>query len=310
MAIVILIILLVLMLELPLIISILFNHERPGKEMYINQNRRRDITYFADCAKEEIEDAKINGDLIVYQDGKAAHCVDGAWFEDESTDLLVYSEDDIVIPKIMKFIHNTVYSEGSIKNHASNVDVDALFAKHNITINAPMTINKWVLSEDVLTINAKTTFKSRASGYEVIQVNAPLNFKRLFSKKIRIGNAKDEGLKLPHDLKKENFITKDTFELDEKFILNGDMKGHKDVILPKGSIVNGNIFAEGKIILNEGCRVNGIVFSQDRIEIHKGCVIGEENETISVIARNGITIEDECIIYGFIECDKGSEIVM
>lgn len=310
MAILILTILLILMLELPLIISILYHHDRPGKEMYINQNKKREIAYFAIHAKEEIEDAKINGDLIVYQDGKAAHCVDGDWFDEESTDLLVYSEDDIVIPKIMKSIHNTVYSEGSIKNHASHVDVDALYAKHNITINAPMTVNKWVLSEEVLTINYESTFKSRASSYERIQVNAPLHFIRLFSKKICIGNIVDDGLELPHDLKKEDFITKDHFELDEKFILNGSMKGHKDIILPKGSIVNGNIFAEGKIILNEGCRVNGIVFSQDRIEIHKGCIIGEENETISVIARNGITIEDQCIIYGFIECDKGSKIVI
>lgn len=97
-------------------------------------------------------------------------------------------------------------------------------------------------------------------------------------------------------------ISRQPVVIEPGSLVEGSIKSYQGIVIGDGALVQGNLFAEGGVKV--GCRVSifGHIFSQGVVEIGSGTQIGKEGKIKSVIAKKGLMLQSEVVIWGYVMC--------
>lgn len=82
------------------------------------------------------------------------------------------------------------------------------------------------------------------------------------------------------------------------YVVQGNIRCHKNVILEEGCVVCGDVTADGNIQVGRFARIYGSLTAKRNILIGKGAVIGREDAPQSVTARKDLKLSQDSCIYG------------
>ncbi|MGI6071165.1 MAG: bactofilin family protein [Blautia sp.] len=88
------------------------------------------------------------------------------------------------------------------------------------------------------------------------------------------------------------------------YVVQGNIRCHKNVTLQDGAVVCGDVTADGDITVGKHVRIYGSVRAKKNITIHEGAVIGREGIRQFVAARGDLRISENCCIYGKVQAQK------
>jgi len=108
----------------------------------------------------------------------------------------------------------------------------------------------------------------------------------------------------------KTIISKFDVSVIDGITVKGHIRSHKSVKIGNNAIVHGNIFAEENIYLGNGCKVLGNVFTQDTVYAESNVAIGQINKIKSVVAKDKIVFDKNCVVYGYIESENICEVCL
>ena len=100
-----------------------------------------------------------------------------------------------------------------------------------------------------------------------------------------------------------SIITETSLVIGDGAVVCGHIKTYRNLTLGENVTVAGNIFAEGSVHIGAGSRIQGIVFTQDNVWLGPGVCIGAPGKIKSVVARNGISLDEGATVYGYISTE-------
>lgn len=93
-------------------------------------------------------------------------------------------------------------------------------------------------------------------------------------------------------------------EIRNGYVVQGDIRAHKNVRLGEGTVICGDVTADGDIHVGKHVRIYGSVKSRKNIIIQEGAVIGREGVPQAVSSRGDLRISENCCIYGKVQAQK------
>lgn len=88
------------------------------------------------------------------------------------------------------------------------------------------------------------------------------------------------------------------------YVVQGNIRCHKNVILEEGAVVCGDVIADGSIHVGRYVRIYGSVNAKRNITINRGAIIGREGLSQTVAAKKDLKIAEGCCIYGTVRAQN------
>lgn len=93
------------------------------------------------------------------------------------------------------------------------------------------------------------------------------------------------------------------------YVVQGNIRCHKNVVLEEGCVICGDVTADGSIQTGRYVRIYGSLSARRNIVIGMGAVIGREDAPQSVTAGRDLKLFQDCCIYGKITAFQKIRIV-
>lgn len=311
-----LIIAFIMLTVMPLVGAALFYKCTKGSILHINQNRDRDPRYFGTSFSEMIQKElpKAKNHKIFLSKEEEFLTVDMLKNDDEVIDkLVICTEEEFCVSSSAKAFQKEIYCSNSAVLGIEGTVVRAVYANNKMILGNGVSVVRWVDSGQTLAVYNDCDLGVSATAGERLSVGVDCTFKRLYAPEICIGQFPNREYapwaEIDHKIfqlpvqEEHTVISREDVKVLENHILQGDIRSYGSVVLYDKAVVCGNIFAEKNVHIGKNAVVLGNIFCQGSIHIEEKAMVGRKGKISSVVARENITIEPDCVVYGLISCE-------
>lgn len=327
---------------LPIAFSAAFYKRKQGAVLHINQDRNRQPRYFgtsfAGMIKRNLPRAVNKIKLSKLEEFVEGEAVKG---ENETVSTLVINREGVFAPpSTVRLFEKEIYSAEDVALRYRDVTLRAAFAERNMLIGDGVNVIRWVDAGETMAVYNNCNLGISATAEERLSVGVNCKFRRLYAREICLGQIperlydpmsdKDPKIfRLPvFDEVKRNItsvnmekvnddgvaeysiVSRFAVDILEDVIVQGDIRSHGDVYLHDNCVVCGNVFAERDVHLGRNAAILGNVFCQGSVYMEERSMVGRKGRICSVVARDNITVEPDCTVYGFMSCERGGSTVL
>lgn len=309
--------------------------KKDNKNIYINNDYVRDPEYFAKSFKAMLL-GKVK-DLNAVEDGQqlqlskpeTIHCpvVEVAGVGGVYDCITLFKQPVTVLPdsqfrKETVFLKKVEIGTGTLLRAGLCLE-DCLLA-HKVKII------RW-LDAGKLLVGANCDLGVSATAREILSLATGCRFKRLYAPLIEAGTGQfppapvlpsafsppryDTFLAEDEDVEEYKIYAVNIVQRHGDLVIKagatilGSVKGYGKITLARGATVFGNVFGESDIVLEAGARILGDVFANGNVEMGPASSIGQAGKCKSLVARDGIKLQQPSRIYGYVSTD-GEGIVL
>lgn len=331
----------IIMLSFPLLTAYLYYKNRKSDVLSINQNYVKEPRYFAKSFSGMVEKCLPTAENKVISLSREERYLDS----EDVANRTGYIEELVLCKKELKvnkgtkeFLKEVYCGENSIFD-VEKLIVRAAYGKSRLIIGNYTSVVRWIDAEDSLVVYDNCKLGISATAGNTLCIGGKCSFQRLYAPKIFLGfrpeeikefsESKDANIYLmsvnPQKKNDIRYVSKEITDengvcdfsvrswnnitVNENLILKGDIRSHKGVRICRNSVVVGNIFCENDVLLEEGALVLGNILCQRNIIFEEGAIVGVNGQISSVIARDRIIFKGKNVVYGFVSCERGGEIV-
>lgn len=311
-----LIIVFILLTVMPLVGAALFYKCTKGSVLHIDQNRDRDPRYFgisfSEMIQKKLPEAK-NHKIFLSKEEEFL-TVDVLKNDDEEIDkLVICTEEEFCVLFSAKTFRKEIYCSNNAVLGTEGTTVRAVYANNKMILGNGVRVVRWVDAGQTLSVYNDCDLGVSATAGERLSVGVDCTFKRLYAPEICIGQFPDREYAYFAEIDQKIFhlpvqeehaiISREDVKVLEDDILQGDIRSYGNVVVYDKAVVCGNIFAEKNVHIGKNAVVLGNVFCQGSIHMEEKSMVGRKGKISSVVARENITIEPDCVVYGFISCE-------
>lgn len=308
------------------------NKNSKNSVLPIRQDRTRDPRYFAHAFQKLFLEAWEQSDgktLTLHKYPETfLHSDDftNKTFPLDCDQLVVAQEKNLCTPPNVSF-QKEVYARNSAFIGPGST-IRAIHAEKNLDLGDETQVVRWADAEGTVNAGAGCDLGMSLTSGQGIRVGRNCIFRRMYAPVIEVGIPEDHPLSSHIFLETistgENHIHKRRIKqshmeqdgilhksvlsagklwVDENLIILGSLRAQSGVKIGRNSVICGNIFCDGDVYLQRNCRILGNIFSQGDVYCEAGTEIGVAGQIRSVIARQHITLEDGCRVYGYLSCE-------
>ena len=211
--------------------------------------------------------------------------------------------------------------------------IRAIAGEKTVVVREKSNIIRWVDAEELLVLKEYSNAGVSASAAQRLVIEQGCSFKRLYApiievkkyvemidkepEEIVINRDTPVYMKIQRDVKKvedgttlkRTIITNSKLEIGAGATVCGDVKSDRDIHIKANAIITGNIFSDGNIIIERGSKVFGNIFAGKNVYVGPDVQIGKLGRTKSVIARMGMLLADNTVIYGYVGNESGGKVI-
>ena len=326
------VLLFLLLLLLPICLATFWyfrNKNARDSVLPVRQERTRDPRYFAHAYKELFEKAwaKSDGNTLTFNKEPEiflnADTMEQQDYPQECSNLVVAQKKNFCPPANLVFMKE-IYSKTSAFISGNTV-IRAIYSEKNLDLSDDTAIVRWADADGIVTVGNDCDLGMSVTAGRKIVLGRNCIFRRLYAPVIQVGiqpgeeidyttypKALDTGAEHFHKrhVKKDHMdedgilaksvISRGKLWVDDNLIIQGSLHAESGIRIGCNTVICGNIFSSGDVYLRKNCRILGNVFSQGDVYCETGVQIGIPGETRSVVARQHITLEMGCRVYGYL----------
>ena len=295
----------------------------------VRQERTRDPRYFAHAYEDLFAKAWQTSDGNTLTLNKRpevfinADLMDPKEYTQECEYLVVAEKKNFCPPANMAF-QKEIYAKTNAFISGNTV-LRAIHSEKNLDLANDTTVVRWADAEGTVTVgNDCDLGMSLTSGTKIV-LGKNCVFRRLYAPLIQVGietnpskdlhlypQALDTGVEHFHKrhvkedhmdedgMLHKSVISRGKLWVDDNLKIQGSLHAERGVRIGCNALICGNIFSSGDVYLRKNCRVLGNVFAQGDIYCESDVQIGMPGEIRSVVARQHITLEKGCRVYGYL----------
>ena len=325
----------------PSVIEMLYPKDR--EPLTIDQNYIRDPRYFERQFREDMNllmaSSMVNQNIKPkYQDRIPVDHFENLEvpFRTRISEVLIVSKE--LVSETEVDFRQPIYVQGNAILGVSN-DVNAILCDGNITLAENCIVDKWIGCKGSINAGSNCHLGRRTAADGLVLLDKGCFFNSVFAMPVAtyeadfkvIGGAvelpeagqdpitqmgdfswylsKNFTTVPPYSIVNNPMIVKSNLILRKGTVVNGNLKVYGNVIMEPKVRIFGDIIAEGNIEIGEDSFIRENLFTQGHIYIHRGVRIGVPNHYKSTIAKKGIRIEGNVIIYGFLLAEMRGRII-
>lgn len=331
-----------LLLLWPVALALAIYRRKPGKALFISQDKVRNPRYFSESFRNMLEGALESGEsmkdsVVLSRKERLLKSSEKLFGVETCNKLVLADERDFYIADGMVF-EKEIYALGNV-HFERDITLRSLYAKGSVYLGEGIHIVRWVDAEDGISVAADCDLGVSLTSPSFLSIGKNCRFRRLYAPEIGLGLERDKPLRRPsvelllQAARKEegareerrlsrvseadtengrtadfSVISMETVTITEDMVVLGDVSSHKGVRLCAGAVVCGNVFAETDIVLEKGAMVLGNLFTQGSVYLEDGTQVGHAGGIHSVVAREHIATGKGCAAYGYLSCEKGGTV--
>jgi hypothetical protein len=326
-----------LLLLFPILLAVYWYYHGKDSVLPVRQDRRRDPRYFANSFDSifcKAWETRKDGTILMSRPEQYLLADDLTPSEyAASCNVLVVAENKNLTPPAVHFLRE-IYAYRNA-HFIGETHLRGIRTCGDLLLGSGVILHRWADADGTVAVYDNCDLGMSVTAGKGVSVGKNCTFRRLFAPVLYLGAypgclpPKNEGKKKyvyqpaknrtthihqRHISRSDvdetgmvcsSLITSGDIIIDEKLTVQGSIRSAKGIRLAEGATVYGDLFADGDIYLSRNCTVLGNVFTQSDVYCETGVVIGQENRTISLIARGHIVIEENCLVYGYISNEAG-----
>lgn len=318
------------------IIAIIYYGRKDTEVLYISSEYTKNPRYFAErfCLMfdEAWEKRSDDNRIQLSKIEKVLYMKEEMFEEEDIVEHVLYEPDrDFVPPPAIQFQKEIYACHNAIIEGTKGMR--AIACKKQLVLGEGTKISRWADAVGALVVVGNADLGMSTSSLKAMYIGKNTWFRRLYASKICLGDWPqieriNEIAPLDlYDKKKEiirniryvdqdvvnedrcleaSIISKEDLRVIEGITLKGDIHSQKGIRLGQYVTVYGNVFAEEDIFIEKHCRVYGSVYTFKNIYCDGSFILGESGKTKSLIAREHIYLQENVVVYGYIEAgDRG-----